>query len=150
MRTLAVFVAILVVNPVSAQKKDETPKPRFGIEIDLDHFPQSTAKDALRSFLKAADEKRFDYAVAQLAEPEYVDKKVHDLGSFAKFVEVVRNQWTNDPESIKELRRFLADGAWEDSGDTAVVRLKNIPARQVFLKKIGNRWYLEDRKKAKP
>jgi hypothetical protein len=150
MRVLAVFSAMIMVNPAFAQKKDDAPKARFGIEVDLDHFPQATAKDALRSFLRAADEKRFDYAAAQLAEPDFVDQQVKDRGSFEKFVDVVRNQWSNDPESIKELRRFLSEGTWEESADTAAAKLKDVPARQVYLKKVGNRWYLEDRKKAKP
>jgi hypothetical protein len=151
MRTIAVFAAMsIIASPAFAQKKDEAPKPRFGIEVDLDHFPQASAKDALRSFLRAMDEKRVDYAVAQLAEPEFVDKQVKERGTFQKFVDVVRKQWSNDPESIKELRRFLAEGTWEESADVAIVKLKDIPARQVFLKKLGDRWYLEDRKKVKP
>jgi hypothetical protein len=143
---LAIFG--MLAAPAFAQKPDAAPANRFGVEIDLDGYPQATAKEALRSVLKAGDAGRFDYIVAHLSDPAYADKQVKETGSFEKFVAVVKAKWANDPESVKELRRFLSDGNWEETGDTTVAKLKDVKARQVFLKKVGNRWFLENRQKA--
>jgi hypothetical protein len=43
------------------------------------------------------------------------------------------------------LRRFLADGAWSEDQGTAVARLKDVPDRRVYLRRSGDRWYLENR-----
>ena len=54
--------------------------PRYGIDADLKSYPQGTPKEALASVLKAIDGKRFDYLVAQLADPTFIDdriKRVH-------------------------------------------------------------------------
>src|SRR5438552_17204398 len=55
------------------------PAARYGIAPDLKTFPQATAKEALASVLKAVEAKRFDYLVAQLADPEFVDDRVKRL-----------------------------------------------------------------------
>lgn len=143
---LTIGLALGFCGSVVAQKKDPA-DTRFGIEIDKDGFPQGTPKDALRSVLKAAEAGRFDYLVAHLAEPAYVDQQIKDVGSFEKLVDIVRKRWTNDPENSKELRRFLADGEWEETADTATAKLKDLKSRQVTLKKVGARWYLENRAK---
>jgi hypothetical protein len=149
MRWIAIVATVgLLAAPAVAQKPDPLATNRFGVEIDLDGYPQATAKDALRSVLRAADAGRFDYLVANLTDPAYADKQVKETGSFGKFVDVVKAKWANDPESVKELRRFVSDGNWEETGDTAVAKLKDLKSRQVYLKKIGNRWFLENRQKA--
>jgi hypothetical protein len=146
----AAILAVMAVltTPSFAQKPDAITPPRFGVDVDFDAYPQATAKEALQSALKAGDAGRFDYLVAHLSDPAYADKQVKEAGSFEKFVATVKSKWSNDPESVKELRRFASDGTWEESGDTAVVKLKDVKARQVFLKKVGNRWFLENRQKA--
>lgn len=148
MRVISICVgALLIATPLFAQKKDDE-NNRYGVEIDKDAFPQATAKEALRSVLKAADAGRFDYLLAHLADPAYVEKQIKENGTFQKIVGVVKDRWTNDPENAKEMRRMLADGFWEETPETATVKLKDVKSRQLFLKKIGPRWYLENRQKA--
>lgn len=146
---LTIGLALSLCGTAAAQKKDPA-DIRFGVEIDKDGFPQSTPKDALRSVLKAAEVGRFDYLVAHLVDPAYVDQQVKEAGPFEKFVRVVKDRWANDPENSKELRRFLSDGEWEETADTATAKLKDLKSRQVFLKKVGARWYLENRTKPQP
>ncbi len=141
-------VMVALAQPAPAPKPADKDTKRFGIELDRDGFPQTTPKDTLRSVLKAADAGRFDYLVAHLAEPSFVDQKVQESGGFDPFVAVVKEKWTTDPENAKELRRFLADGVWEQNGDAASAKLGEGKSRQVFFKKIGNRWFLENRRKA--
>jgi len=149
MRWIAIVaVAGLFAAPVVAQKPDSFVTNRFGIDPDLDGYLQTTPKDALRSVLRAIDAGRFDYVVAQLTDPAYAEKQVKESGSFEKFVAIVKAKWANDPESVKELRRFVSDGYWEETGDTAVAKLKDAKGRQVYFKRVGNRWFLENRQKA--
>jgi hypothetical protein len=139
---------IALASPIAAQKpNDPFLTNRWGVDPDLDGYPQSSPKVALQSVLRAGEAGRFDYIVAQLSDPAYSEKQVKDLGTFEKFVAVVKQKWNNDPETIKELRRFASDGVWEETGDAAMAKLKDVKARQVYMKKIGNRWFLENRTK---
>ena len=53
----------------------------------------------------------------------------------------------DDPTKVRELARYAKDGEWSVEGARASATNKLLPARKVFLKKIGERWYLEDRDK---
>jgi hypothetical protein len=150
MRT-AVTLGILVAlgGPAAGQKKEPPPPPRYGIEFDLEGYPQDTAKTALASAVRAIDARRFDYLAAQLADPDTVDKRVQEIGGkFDKYVQSVADRYSNDPEAIRELRRFATGGEVNESGDAATISHKEIKGRQVSLRKIGTRWFLEDRPKA--
>src|SRR5262245_17885580 len=82
MRAVSIGVLALIMSaPALAQKKDDE-NNRYGIEVDKDAFAQATPKDALRSVLKAADAGRFDYLLAHLADPAYVEKQVKENGTF--------------------------------------------------------------------
>lgn len=118
---------------------------RYGVAPDLKTYPQATPKEALASALKAADAGRFDYLAAQLADPAWVDERVKRLygGRFDEQVEDSRARLS--PTALKLLRRFLADGAWSEEQGTASARLKDDPDRRVYLRRVGDRWYLENR-----
>jgi hypothetical protein len=118
---------------------------RYGVAPDLKTYPQGTPKEALASALKAAEPGRFDYLAAQLADPEWVDERVKRLygGRFESQVE--DTQARLDPRTLKLLRRFLTEGAWSEDGDRASARLKDVPDRRVYLRRLGDRWYLEHR-----
>ena len=86
---------------------------RYGIAPDLKTYPQATAKETLASVIKAVEDKRVDYVVAQLADPAFVDDRVKRLygGRFEQQVEDTRARL--DPLTIKQLQRFLKDGDWQ-------------------------------------
>jgi hypothetical protein len=148
MRTAVILGALIATAPATGQTREPPPPPRFGIEADLDAFPQDTPKAALASVVKAIDSRRYTYLAAQLADPEAVDKRVRELGDkFESYVRLVTERLAADPDDIRELRRFAVQGEFNASGDTAVVSHKEIKSRQVFLRKIGSRWFLEDRQK---
>ena len=118
---------------------------RYGVSPDLKTYPQATPKEALASVLKAAEAGRFDYLAAHLADPAWVDERVKRLygGRFEGQVEDTRARL--DPPTLKLLRRFLNDGAWREDQGTASARLKDVPNRGVYLRRVGDRWYLENR-----
>lgn len=126
----------------------DTPAKRFEIAADLKAFPQTTAKEALASVLKAIEAKRVDYILAQLADPEWVDRRVQaNGGSFAALVEESTAKLVGDPAMKKRLRKYLDDGQWETVGAAASVHLKDVDDQAVYLRNVGGRWYLENRKK---
>jgi hypothetical protein len=156
-----VVIAALVALVVSASGHSGTPK-RYGIEADVKKYPHGTPKDALGSVLKALGEKDNRYLLAWLADPEFVDKRVAAYAqqlpgklseaekkslAFDKLVERTTENFQDDPTKIKELQRFLKDGEWEEGANEAVAKLKNVQARKVFMKKIEDRWTLQDREK---
>jgi hypothetical protein len=145
---IALGVVMIATTAAVAQKKEPPPPPRFGIETDLEVYPQDTPQAALASVLKAIDARRFGYLAAQLSDPELVDKRVHELGDkFEAYVKLVTDRLTDDPQAVRQLRRFASEGEFNVSGDSATVSHKEIKGRQVFLKKTGGRWFLEDRQK---
>ncbi len=119
------------------------PAARYGVAADLDAYPQSTPKQALASTLKAVATKRFDYLVAQLAGPTFVDDRVKNVyaGKFAEQVEDTTARL--DSVAVKQLARFLKDGEWAVKKDEALVRLKGVPGRVVRFRLREGRWYLE-------
>jgi hypothetical protein len=118
------------------------PAIRYGVAADLKTWPQATPKETLTSVLKAIDGKKFDYLVAQLADPEFIDQRVKIVyaGRFEEQVQDTRARL--DPAAVKLLRRFLTEGVWTTDKTSASVRLKDIEGRVVrFVQKDG-RWYL--------
>jgi hypothetical protein len=128
---------------------DEKPAARYGVEADLKTYPQDSPKAALASVLKAAGDQQFDYLDAQLADPTFIDERVKRYygGEFAEQVKDTRARL--DPVTLKQLRRFLDDGDWTVDEATAVVRLKDVPDRAVYLRKKDGRWYMEHRSKVR-
>jgi hypothetical protein len=126
---------------------DGEPAARYGIAADLRVFPQTTAKETLESVLKAIEAKRFDYLVAQLADPEFVDERVKRLfaGKFEPQVEDTRTRL--DAPAVELLKRFLKDGDWTEDKMRVTARLKDVPDQCLCLRQLNGRWFLENRSK---
>jgi hypothetical protein len=146
-----IFVlTFLSASAALAQQTKEPPK-RFGIDADLENYPQADAKTAFASVMKAIDNQKIDYLLAQLSDPQWVDERVQKVhgGKFDEAVKETTQLLTNDPGTIEELRRFLRDGTWGGDDTEARVSLKDMPDHQVSFRKIDTRWYLKNEKKGK-
>jgi hypothetical protein len=167
MRFLAATAVVLACSfAAGTQTGDkEKPKPtaRFGIELDIKKFPQTTPKETLGSILKAYGEKQIDYILAHLSDPAFVDQAVATYAgqiaadlpapqkqsmAFNRLVNTVGERFKEDPSKITDLQRFLQDGEWTEEGNDAIGSLKGLQARRVFMKRIApERWVLLDREK---
>lgn len=49
---------------------------RYNIEVNLVNYPQKTPQEAMQSISKAIDSGRYDYLLAQLSDPMYVEPRV--------------------------------------------------------------------------
>jgi hypothetical protein len=149
MRLIAtVAFGLLVMTSLHAGEpgKGETTK-RYGIEADLKTYPQGTPKDTLASVLKAVENKRVDYLVAQLADPDYVDERVKRTFG-GKFEEQVTDTRTKlDAPTVKLLERFLKEGDWVGKESPVSVVLKDPKDRTVTFIKMGDRWYMQNNDK---
>jgi hypothetical protein len=86
-KTLATAVPLLLCLTGEAWAQDQPKKPkeakpalelaqRYSYRIEPKLYPQETPKDTLESIIKAIVDQRFEYMLAHLADPEYVDGKV--------------------------------------------------------------------------
>src|SRR5262245_6187996 len=120
--TVALLIALVCVPVTWA----EQPVKRYGVEPDLKAYPQATPKQALASVIKAVEDKRIDYLVAQLADPEWVDAHVKDLHG-GKFEPMVKETTAKmDELALKQLQRFAKDGVWDIDEKQTVVKLKDV------------------------
>ncbi|HZT81960.1 MAG TPA: hypothetical protein VFA26_17170 [Gemmataceae bacterium] len=141
----ALVVLAVVMAPALAPGRE--PPARYGVQPDLKTYPQATPKEALGSVLKAIDNKRPDYLLAQLADPEWVDRRVKGNGGrFEDLVAETRAKLLDDPAAARQLRRFLTEGEWEAGETAASVKLKDVSDRRVYLRKAGGRWFMENRR----
>lgn len=140
---LAAFCLIIGIGLGFAQDKIS---PRFNIDADTEQFSQKSPQDTLRSVLKAIDAKRVNYVLAHLADPAFVDQRVKDVGNrFEVMVQETTKKLNADPESLREMRKFLTDGEWKEEGNAASASAKDVRGKLIYFKKIGNRWFLENR-----
>jgi hypothetical protein len=142
--------AALVLLASAVAFAADAPAKRFGVEANLDGFPQGTPQQALASVLKAIDLKRPDYIVAHLADPQFVDRRVKET-SYEELLAEVTAKLVDDPGAAKQLKTFLKDGHWDIAEATASVTLKEGTDRAVSFRKADGRWFLEQpyRKPAK-
>ena len=143
------LIGFLGVMALAAQDGPNKAAPkRFGIAANLKTYPQAAPKEALASLLKALDAKRVDYILAQLADPEWVDRRVKETdGGFAALIQESASRLTGDPSLVKRLKKLGSDGEWKIEADTASVRLKDMDEESLFFRKSEGRWYVENRKK---
>jgi hypothetical protein len=150
MRKATIVLTVLLCGPVSwATAKEERPK-RYNIEANLEAYPQDDPKTTLGSVIKAIESKNIDYLLAQLADPKFVDQRVrlHD-GKFDEFVKETTDHLAADPTLLKQLKRILKSGEWQIEDTTASAFLKDNKDKRVYLKKIGQWWYFENRQMVK-
>jgi hypothetical protein len=146
---LTLVATLLCAVAVWGQEaKDQTPAKRHGVEADLKTYPQGSAKDAFASVLKAIENKRIDYLLAHLADPDWVDRRVKtNGGGFAEVVYETKGKLLGDPGAIKRLTRLFKDGEWQVANGTASVHSKDGKDEGVFFQMVNGRWFMENRKK---
>lgn len=157
MRT-AMFLGVLAVT-VGQEGADPNAK-RFSFDVNGSRYSQKTPEDALKSVILAIENKKIDYLVAHLADPKFVDDRIKEyvkgqtgsdeartFRAFTRLVQETKDHFLEDPLLVKELKLFAKEGKWKTDEKSASAALKNVPDRQVFMRKIHNRWYLENKQK---
>jgi len=132
---------------------------RFGFDVDEETFSQQSPEKAMQSIAKALDRKKVDYLLAHIADPAFVDYWVNHykvdftqgseegkrLLAFERLVTETNLYYGNDPLILRDLRKFAKEAKWAEEGDKAVGTVEGIAGRKVYLRKIGERWFLENK-----
>jgi hypothetical protein len=164
MRGVAGFLVVLMLigGALGQGAGGDKPVIRYRIDANFEKYPQNEPRQALASVVKALEAGQYEYLLAHLADPAFVDKRVEEykaqikqklaedgktLLAFDRLANETREHFKEDPGTVRELLLFAKSGDWETKDANAEARVKTIPARRVFMKKIDNRWYLEDRQK---
>lgn len=192
---VATIVLIATVSSSAQDPLNKAPAPRYGIAINNRTFPQTTAKEALASAIKAVEENRFDVLVAHLIDTKVTEARATENGrllegdvendlrqvreqqrarplgvtaeeklsyepvafgqsvkaeakvrGFKASIEEVRRKFAADTSIIPEMKQYLREGDFASTGDGAKVTLKGVKGKAIYLTKVNDRWYIEDRK----
>lgn len=152
------YACLLVVLSLSAQNQERL-STRYGFEVNPSFYPQKKPEEAILSIVKAIENKRIDYLLAHLADPQFVDRTVAEYKSsitkgadsaktflaFDRLVSETSQYFLEDPTLLKELRRFGKEADWDVNDAQATGTLKTVQGRKVFLRKVDERWFLENR-----
>jgi hypothetical protein len=65
--------------------------------------------------------------------------------AFDSLIRSMSENLAESPENSQLLAKFLRDGMPTEAGAGATFTLKDLPNKQVYLKKVNDRWYLEDK-----
>jgi hypothetical protein len=85
-----------------------------------------------------AEPKEFALAVAEEAKNR----------AFKLVVRDIRAHLAENPESLREFKKFQRIGVVVDTGEVGTITLKDTKDVQLNFKKLETRWYIEDRKTA--
>jgi hypothetical protein len=160
-RVLGCILLLPLLAVLHAPAQDDKPADgvRYGFDYNQSLYPQKTPAEAIASIVKAIDNKRVDYMLAQIAEPKFVDDQVaqykalitagkdeaRTFRAFDRLVKETVEYFLSDPVLVKELRQFAKDAKWDVDGDVATGTAKGVAARKVFFKQMGGRWFMENR-----
>jgi hypothetical protein len=150
MRYLSLWMltlGILVLSqPHLLDAQEKEPPKRFDITANFQLYPQATPKELMGTLMKTIQKERFDYLVAHLMEPTFVDNRLAtDRITPSQFSKVIQAKFKDQPELLRDLLKLLNEGEVEDSGDRAIVKHKDVKNHQVYLKKIEDRWFIENK-----
>lgn len=101
----------------------------------------------LRDFQKANPD-RFPPDVRLPEDPAMFKGRVQAEArtrAFRQFVRDVQDKLVEDPEVLKDLRRFAREGTFGEGAEAIKVGHPDIRDRSVYLKKVGDRWFMENR-----
>jgi hypothetical protein len=65
--------------------------------------------------------------------------------AFRQLIQDINQKVLDDPESFRDMRKLLADGKFEDAETGAKVTHPAVKFRALYLRKIGDRYFLENR-----
>src|SRR5262245_42923796 len=117
MRSATVMIVLGLAGVVAAQEGSKLAS-RYGVEYLAERYPQKTPQEALQSVVRAIENKKIEYLVAHLADPDYVDRTINEykaaakggdeakaILAFERLVKETEQYYIEDPSVLRELRR---------------------------------------------
>ncbi len=78
-----------------------------------------------------------------------VEAKARLLG-FKQLTKDIEGKLKEDPQALKDMRKLLRDGMFAEADGTASVSHADVKGRSLYFKKIGERWFIENRLAEEP
>lgn len=120
---------------------------RYGQEVDLKLYPQSTPQFAIESVIKAMKSADITYMLAHLVSPTEVDRKLKgDRDAFRKLAVKATPEKTK--AMVTELEKLLEDGTWTMRRNLCWATLDG--KRDLTLERIGKRWFMHNEPVKRP
>ncbi len=69
------------------------------------------------------------------------------LRAFRQVVADIHGTLAENPDHLKDFRRFARAGQFTDLGETATATLPDVKDRQISFRRVGDRWFVEDGKR---
>jgi hypothetical protein len=160
--------------------------PRFDVIYNADFYKQDSPQEALKASLGAISRDRYDYLLAHLIDPAFVDARLASTQTYFERIaaeqigataagktlnaaefqarvrevamrmnikqlgEQIRQKLLDEPENLKDLKRFAREGQFQEAGDTATAAIKDVKDGALYFKKVGGRWFLDNKKEDRP
>ncbi len=70
--------------------------------------------------------------------------------AFKQLVRDVEEKILNDPQSLRDMKKLLKDGTFMDTETGAKVTSMDVKDRALYFRKIGDRYFLENREEEQP
>jgi hypothetical protein len=64
---------------------------------------------------------------------------------YRQLLKDIQQKLADDPQTVRDLRRIARDGSFADADPISTATHADVKGRALYFKKIGNRWFLEDR-----
>jgi hypothetical protein len=100
-------------------------------------------------FERVAAEQIAATSAGQILRDAALQARVREVGTrlnVLNLAEQVRQKIADEPDNLRELKRFVRDGLFQSAGESATATLKDVKDRALYFKKVGGRWFLENRK----
>jgi hypothetical protein len=104
-------------------------------------------------FERAAAEQLAATVAGRILTGVDLQNRVRQVGTrlnVKQLADQVREKMADEPDHLKDLKRFAREGRFEAAGDTAKATLPDMKDRALYFKKTGGRWFLENRKEDRP
>lgn len=78
-----------------------------------------------------------------------LELRVRELATRANFQNLtgqIGRKIADEPDNLRDLKRFAREGQFQVAGETATVTIKDVKDKALYFKKVGNRWFMENRK----
>ncbi len=134
-----VLVAHLIDDKVTEQKADE--KARL-LESDAEDDLRLLREKQRSNPAGVTAEEKLPYEPVAFQQIVKAEAKVR---AFKAIIEDVQKKFLADVNIVKEMKRFLRDGTFDVTGDTAKVTLRDVKGKAIYFVKVNNRWFIQDR-----
>lgn len=161
-KAAAIVVGLSMLMGVGSSVEAGGQQGPYKVAPNYDKYPQDNPKIALASAVKAIELGQIDYLLAHLVDPTFVSKRVQEFRSqitqnlseddkallaFDRLVKETLDHFKADPSAVKELQQFARSGEWQTTDNSAEAKLASVPTRRVFMTKVQQLWYLENKQK---